>query len=113
MATASRCTAPAAIVRSGAGLRGALWRIGARTVQPERGRNAVPGRIRHEFRGACELGRLCIAGEKTVQRVVMDERPGWRQQAESFGFRFHSIGGVAIGMSRCITDSPCRRSKRE
>jgi glutathionylspermidine synthase len=29
-----------------------------------------------------------------VQRVVMDERPGWRQQAETFGFRFHSIGGT-------------------
>lgn len=23
----------------------------------------------------------------------MEERPGWRQQAESLGFRFHSIGG--------------------
>lgn len=29
-----------------------------------------------------------------MQRVVMAERPGWRQQAESLGFRFHSIGGV-------------------
>jgi glutathionylspermidine synthase len=29
-----------------------------------------------------------------VQRVVMEERPGWRQQAESLGFRFHSIGGA-------------------
>ena len=28
-----------------------------------------------------------------MQRVVMEERPGWRQQAESLGFRFHSIGG--------------------
>jgi glutathionylspermidine synthase len=28
-----------------------------------------------------------------VQRVVMEERPGWREQAESLGFRFHSIGG--------------------
>jgi len=28
-----------------------------------------------------------------VQRVVMQERPGWRQQAQSLGFRFHSIGG--------------------
>ncbi len=30
-----------------------------------------------------------------MQRVVMAERPGWRQQAESLGFRFHSIGGAA------------------
>jgi glutathionylspermidine synthase len=28
-----------------------------------------------------------------MQRVAMAERPGWRQQAESLGFRFHSIGG--------------------
>jgi glutathionylspermidine synthase len=28
-----------------------------------------------------------------VQRIVMAERPQWRQQAESLGFRFHSIGG--------------------
>jgi glutathionylspermidine synthase len=29
-----------------------------------------------------------------VERIVMAERPGWRQQAESLGFRFHSIGGA-------------------
>ena len=28
-----------------------------------------------------------------MQRVVMAERPGWHQQAEALGFRFHSIGG--------------------
>jgi glutathionylspermidine synthase len=28
-----------------------------------------------------------------VQRIAMAERPGWRQQAESLGFRFHSLGG--------------------
>jgi len=28
-----------------------------------------------------------------MQRVVMAERPRWREQAESLGFRFHSIGG--------------------
>ncbi len=28
-----------------------------------------------------------------MQRVAMEERSGWRQQAESLGFRFHSIGG--------------------
>jgi glutathionylspermidine synthase len=30
-----------------------------------------------------------------VERVVMAERPGWRQQADSLGFRFHSAGGQA------------------
>ena len=25
----------------------------------------------------------------------MAERPGWRQQADSLGFRFHSLGGAA------------------
>jgi glutathionylspermidine synthase len=29
-----------------------------------------------------------------VERVVMEERPAWRQQAELLGFRFHSIGGM-------------------
>ena len=28
-----------------------------------------------------------------MQRVLMAERPGWRQQADSLGFRFHSLGG--------------------
>ncbi|HEY4342303.1 MAG TPA: glutathionylspermidine synthase family protein [Steroidobacteraceae bacterium] len=28
-----------------------------------------------------------------MQRIAMPERPGWRDQAESLGFRFHSIGG--------------------
>lgn len=28
-----------------------------------------------------------------MQRIAIAERPGWREQAERYGFRFHTIGG--------------------
>lgn len=45
-----------------------------------------------------------------MERIAISERPGWREKATEFGFRFHTMHGEPTGVKMLIISSRWRKS---